>query len=130
MPTASIELARTEALAWADARFGVPVATGWSASARGGEAAPSERCRFVVFGMGKLGGNELNGGSDVDLLLFYETDDGCVVKGGAETETTLHEYFTRVSQRFTATLSDVTEDGFRLAGRSSASGRKGRAVRW
>ena len=62
--------------------------------------------------MGKLGGNELNGGSDVDLLLLYDTDDGHVAKGGTETETTLHEYFTRVSQRFTATLSDVTEDGF------------------
>jgi glutamate-ammonia-ligase adenylyltransferase len=96
-----IELALGEALAWADARFGVPVA-----------APARQRCAFVVFGMGKLGGHELNAGSDVDLLLVYATDDGAVVKEGADTGTTLHEYFTRVSQRFTATLSDVTEDGF------------------
>ncbi len=103
----SIELALTEALAWADARFGLPLAFASPGAAR----APS-RCGFVVLGMGKLGGNELNCGSDVDLLLLYETDDGRVVKDGNETDATLHEYFTRVSQRLTATLSDVTEDGF------------------
>jgi len=93
-----IELALGEAMHWADARFGEP---------RTSEGA---RCRFVVIGMGKLGGRELNSGSDVDLLLFYETDDGEAVKDGVSTS--LHEYFTRVSQRFTATLGDVTEDGF------------------
>ncbi|HEY2514280.1 MAG TPA: bifunctional [glutamate--ammonia ligase]-adenylyl-L-tyrosine phosphorylase/[glutamate--ammonia-ligase] adenylyltransferase [Polyangiaceae bacterium] len=96
-----IELALTEALSWADRRFGVP------------RNAEGERAGFVVLGMGKLGGRELNAGSDVDLLLFYETDDGTVVpEGGAASDQTLHEYFTRVSQRLTATLSDVTEDGF------------------
>ena len=29
--------------------------------------------------MGKLGGRELNAGSDVDLIAFYETDDGAVI---------------------------------------------------
>jgi glutamate-ammonia-ligase adenylyltransferase len=101
-----IELALAEALAWADERFGIPTVD------PGGGRATLARCRFVVFGMGKLGGNELNCGSDVDLLLLYETDEGRVLRGGSETDTTLHEYFTRVSQRFTATLSDVTEDGF------------------
>ena len=95
-----LELALACALAWADARFGVPL------------TASGERCAFVVLGMGKLGGRELNAGSDVDLLLIYDTDDGDVRKDGVPSETTLHEYFTRVSQRFTATLSDVTEDGF------------------
>jgi len=93
-----IDLALGEAMHWADTRFGEPRTT---------EGA---RCGFVVIGMGKLGGRELNSGSDVDLLLFYETDDGEAVKDG--TSTSLHEYFTRVSQRFTATLGDVTEDGF------------------
>jgi glutamate-ammonia-ligase adenylyltransferase len=91
-----IDLALGEAMAWAERRFGEP------RTAMGG------RCPFTVIGMGKLGGRELNAGSDVDLLLFYETDEGEV----AGSEMTLHEYFTRVSQRFTATLSDVTEDGF------------------
>jgi glutamate-ammonia-ligase adenylyltransferase len=94
-----IEIALSEAMSWADQRFGVPVAAGGA------------RCQFTVLGMGKLGGRELNCGSDVDLLPFYETDDGEVRKDGKATEQTLHEYFTRVTQRFTAMLEDVTDEG-------------------
>lgn len=89
-----IDAALREALAWADARFGAP------------RTEAGERCPVVVIGMGKLGGRELNAGSDVDLLLFYETDEG-----QAGSDTTLHEYFTRVAQRFTATLDEPTEHG-------------------
>jgi glutamate-ammonia-ligase adenylyltransferase len=95
-----LEIALAEALAWADRRFGVPTENG------------GERCGFVVLGMGKLGGRELNAGSDVDLLLFYATDEGAVLKEGSPSDTTLHEYFTRVAQRFTATLAEVTDEGF------------------
>jgi glutamate-ammonia-ligase adenylyltransferase len=95
-----IEIALAEALSWAEARFGVP------------RDAAGARCGFVVIGMGKLGGCELNAGSDVDLLLFYATDEGEVVGPDGPADVTLHEYFARVSQRMTATLADVTEDGF------------------
>ena len=94
-----VEVALAHALGWAEARWGVPV------------AVTGERCPFVVVGMGKLGGRELNAGSDIDLLLFYETDDGEVRKDGAPTEQTLHEHFARVAQRMTAVLDDATEDG-------------------
>ncbi len=87
------EIALAEALSWAQARFGPP------------ETSSGERCGFVVIGMGKLGGRELNAGSDIDVVLFYETDDG---RSG---EPTLHEYFTRVSQRFVATLDEATDEG-------------------
>ncbi len=97
----SCEIALTEAATWAQARFGEPF------------AANGSPCAFVVIGMGKLGGRELNAGSDVDLTLFYETDDGVVrppqVGGGPAH--TLHEHFTRVAQRFVATIDDATEDG-------------------
>ncbi|MDF2692100.1 MAG: Glutamate-ammonia-ligase adenylyltransferase [Labilithrix sp.] len=94
-----IEVALAEAQRWAEERFGAPM------------AASGERCAFTVLGMGKLGGRELNAGSDVDLLRFYETDDGEVIKDGVAVEQTLHEHFTRITQRFTATLEDVTDDG-------------------
>ncbi|MBX3186788.1 MAG: bifunctional [glutamate--ammonia ligase]-adenylyl-L-tyrosine phosphorylase/[glutamate--ammonia-ligase] adenylyltransferase [Labilithrix sp.] len=94
-----IDTATTEALRWAEARFGAPV------------TASGRPCAFTVLGMGKLGGRELNCGSDVDLLPFYETDEGEVRKDGAAVEQTLHEHFTRVTQRLTATLEDVTDDG-------------------
>ena len=47
--------------------------------------------------MGKLGGRELNAGSDVDLMLFYETDEGArAAADGRSVDVTLHEYFARV----------------------------------
>ena len=90
----SIEVALAEAQRAVEARFGAPI------------AANGERVPITVLGMGKLGGRELNCGSDVDLLLFYETDDG------AAGEQSLHEHFARVTQRLTHSLEDVTEDGF------------------
>ena len=35
-------------------------------------SAAAERCRFVILGLGKLGGNELNYSSDIDLIAVYE----------------------------------------------------------
>lgn len=94
-----VDLAVAEALRWAEERFGTP------------RTASGERCAMTVLGMGKLGGRELNCGSDVDLVPFYETDDGDVVKDGVVAEQSLHEWFGRVTRRFTETLDEVTEDG-------------------
>jgi [glutamine synthetase] adenylyltransferase / [glutamine synthetase]-adenylyl-L-tyrosine phosphorylase len=96
---ACIAAALDEALAWADARFGFPM------------TSQGERCSIVVLGMGKLGGRELNCGSDIDLVVFYGTDDGVVLKDGMAVESSLHEYFTRVTQRLISTLDDDTPDG-------------------
>jgi glutamate-ammonia-ligase adenylyltransferase len=76
--------------------------------ARHGEPRTSDgrRCRFVVFGMGKLGGEELNFSSDIDLLYLYETDQG------SAGSLSLHEFFTRVCERLTRAIGDVTDDGF------------------
>jgi glutamate-ammonia-ligase adenylyltransferase len=96
---ACIGAALDEALAWADARFGVPT------------SADGTRCPVVVLGMGKLGGRELNAGSDVDLMVFYGSDDGAVLRDGKPTEASLHEHFTRVTQRLIATIDEPTADG-------------------
>lgn len=126
-----IDLALREALAWADRRFGVPM------------TSDGHRCAFAVIGMGKLGGRELNAGSDIDLIPFYETDDGGCLRGELEprfatggssilpgAETSLHEYFVRVTQRMTATLDDPTEDGivFRVDLRLRPEGSRGPLV--
>ncbi|MEQ8453796.1 MAG: bifunctional [glutamate--ammonia ligase]-adenylyl-L-tyrosine phosphorylase/[glutamate--ammonia-ligase] adenylyltransferase [Sandaracinaceae bacterium] len=63
---------------------------------------------LTVLGMGKLGGLELNLGSDVDLCFFYETDDA-EVEGG---ELTVNELYARVAKRCTEMIGEVTEDGF------------------
>ncbi|MCA9606528.1 MAG: bifunctional [glutamate--ammonia ligase]-adenylyl-L-tyrosine phosphorylase/[glutamate--ammonia-ligase] adenylyltransferase, partial [Myxococcales bacterium] len=63
---------------------------------------------LTVLGMGKLGGLELNLGSDIDLVFFYSTDDA-EVEGS---DLTVHELYSRVVRRAVAAMSEVTEDGF------------------
>ncbi|MCB9599598.1 MAG: bifunctional [glutamate--ammonia ligase]-adenylyl-L-tyrosine phosphorylase/[glutamate--ammonia-ligase] adenylyltransferase [Sandaracinus sp.] len=85
-----------------------------SAEARHG-AAVDERGNpvpLVALGMGKLGGGELNLGSDVDLIFFYETDDAEVRGGERGGELSVHELFARVVRRTSRALAEVTEDGF------------------
>ncbi len=89
---ASLEVAMAEAEEHVRARHGEP---------RRADGNPS---RLVVFGMGKLGGLELNAGSDVDLIFVYDTDDGA-------SEVTLHEHWTRVVRRTVETLETPTADG-------------------
>jgi glutamate-ammonia-ligase adenylyltransferase len=78
---------------------------------------------FVVMAMGKLGGEELNFSSDVDLIYFYATDVGRLVRREAPGEGTgqairtghawsLHQYYVELSRQLTEALDDVTAEGF------------------
>lgn len=78
---------------------------------------------FVVMAMGKLGGEELNFSSDVDLIYFYATDVGRLVCRDVSGEGTgqairtahgwsLHQYYVELSRRITEALDDVTAEGF------------------
>jgi len=69
-------------------------------------------CGFVVLGMGKLGGHELNFSSDIDLLYLYETELGMTEGGEGKEEVPLHQYFVRLCEAITRIISEVTEDGF------------------
>jgi [glutamine synthetase] adenylyltransferase / [glutamine synthetase]-adenylyl-L-tyrosine phosphorylase len=91
---AAFEVSLAEAARHATWKYGAPVRA---------DGAPST---LVVLGMGKLGGRELNAGSDIDLVLIYDTDDG------RASEVTLHEYWTSVVRRAVATMETATEDGF------------------
>jgi len=76
---------------------------------------------LAVIGMGKLGGDELNFSSDVDVIYVYSSDRGEV--GGLS----LHEYFAKLCKEVTAALSEVTEDDvvFRVDLRLRPEGSKG-----
>lgn len=65
-----------------------------------------ENCLYSILGFGKLGGKELNYSSDIDLIAFYETDDG------SAGDKSLHEFFTTLVQRLTKYLTHHDEDGF------------------
>ncbi|HEX9445171.1 MAG TPA: bifunctional [glutamate--ammonia ligase]-adenylyl-L-tyrosine phosphorylase/[glutamate--ammonia-ligase] adenylyltransferase [Candidatus Binatia bacterium] len=66
---------------------------------------------FVVMGMGKLGGGELNFSSDIDIVYLYETDEG-ESAGGARGKAAPREFFTRVAEEITRMMGAVSEDGF------------------
>jgi len=71
-----------------------------------------EPCPVAMIGMGKLGGEEINFSSDLDLLFVYEEDGGKVIGEGAEGETLgVKEYFVRLAADILKSLSARTEEG-------------------
>ena len=75
-----------------------------------------QRTEFCVLGMGKLGGQELNYSSDVDVLFLY-SDEGEVFKAPPVKETAQHpamsnrQFFSKLAEAFIAEVSRVTADG-------------------
>lgn len=69
------------------------------------------RNRFVVLGMGKLGGRELNFSSDIDIIYLYEEDEG-ESEGGKKGRAAPREFFTGLAEKVTRAVGKVTEDGF------------------
>ena len=78
--------------------------------------------RFAVLSLGKLGGNELNYSSDIDLLFL---NDGGVEPAGAEISN--REYFIRLAQQTTEMLARHTREGpvFRIDLRLRPQGSEG-----
>ena len=64
---------------------------------------------LLILGMGKLGGGELNFSSDIDLMCCYPYDGQ--TQGGSRS-ISYQEYFTKVVQRLSNLLSEVTADSF------------------
>ncbi|KGM56475.1 glutamate-ammonia-ligase adenylyltransferase [Lysobacter arseniciresistens ZS79] len=64
--------------------------------------------RLVVFGLGKLGGGELNFSSDVDLVYGYEHDG----ESDGARPLAAELWFSRLGQQLAKLLDEVTADGF------------------
>jgi glutamate-ammonia-ligase adenylyltransferase len=62
---------------------------------------------IAVLGMGKLGGNELNLGSDIDICFFYSSDDASTAGG-----LSAYEWVASAVKRTVRAISEVTEHGF------------------
>ncbi len=84
---------------------------------------------FVVFGMGKLGGRELNFSSDIDLIYLYEGDAG-VTTGGSKGTTEPRVFFTQLAQKLTHALNEPIAGGrvFRVDLRLRPDGQNGPVV--
>ncbi len=67
-----------------------------------------EEARFVVIALGKMGGNELNYSSDIDLMFMYSANGE--TRGGVRGISN-HEFFTRAANQLTTLLSTYTQEG-------------------
>ncbi len=68
---------------------------------------------FAIFGMGKLGGRELNYSSDIDLIYIYTSSQGETRSTSESSITSIsnHEYFTKLALDITKSLHEITSDG-------------------
>ncbi|MEK6743681.1 MAG: bifunctional [glutamate--ammonia ligase]-adenylyl-L-tyrosine phosphorylase/[glutamate--ammonia-ligase] adenylyltransferase [Nitrospirota bacterium] len=71
---------------------------------------------FAVIGMGKLGGQELNFSSDIDLMYVYTADgetEGVPGPDGSLTNRiSNHQYFIKLAEKLSAAIGKNTADGF------------------
>jgi glutamate-ammonia-ligase adenylyltransferase len=85
------------------------------------------RAGFSIVSLGKLGGNELNYNSDIDLLFLYSNDGETA--GGSERESIISnkEYFVHVAHGITRTITQATSQGevFRVDLRLRPEGEQG-----
>ena len=67
--------------------------------------------RFLVVGLGKYGGQELNYSSDIDLIFLWDGEgETQPEQGGTRLENS--EFFRRLSQRLVQVLTAATKEGF------------------
>ena len=72
--------------------------------------------QFCVLGMGKLGGQELNYSSDVDVLFVYSEEGSAFKEPPAKGKMprpiiSSHQFFNHLAEAFIAEVSRVTENG-------------------
>ena len=86
------------------------------------------RTGLAVIGMGKLGGDELNYSSDIDLIFVYGEDGETT--GGSAGSVPNHRYFTEATRAIVAAIESVTDEGhaFRVDLRLRPEGRSGALI--
>ncbi|MYK41263.1 MAG: hypothetical protein F4049_13725, partial [Gemmatimonadetes bacterium] len=67
--------------------------------------------RFLVVGLGKYGGQELNYSSDIDLIFVWD-GEGETQPEGEGTPLENSEFFRRLGQRLVHVLTEATKEGF------------------
>jgi len=87
--------------------------------------AHGDETGLAVIGMGKLGGEELNYSSDIDLMFVYGAEGDTA--GGPEGRLASGEYFARACRDIVSIIEAVTEEGyvFRVDLRLRPEGRLG-----
>ncbi len=84
-----------------------------------------QAARLAILSLGKLGGQELNYSSDIDLMFVYEHDGE--TSGGPQGVISNGEYFVRLAQAVLKLITEVTSEGavFRVDLRLRPQGKEG-----
>jgi glutamate-ammonia-ligase adenylyltransferase len=100
----ALAIAREELLE----RYGLPYCSD--------DAGQMHQAAFVIVGMGKLGGRELNYHSDLDIIFIYEGEGETQAVEGADPGRfrlqTNQQYFARLAQRIISVLTLMTQEGY------------------
>ena len=101
--------------------YGMPQ---WS-DASAASAENLQPARMTVISLGKLGGQELNYSSDIDLMFLYDHDG--TTAGGTSGKIANLEYFVRLAQAILKLLTEATPEGavFRVDMRLRPEGQLG-----
>lgn len=119
----TIEILLAELLAELGSRHGTPTSP-----------LDGREARFAVIGLGKLGGQELNFSSDIDVLFVY-SEEGDVLSRNADPGTrkamSNYEFFNRLAERIVHEATRGTGEGFihRVDARLRPEGRSGPLAR-
>ena len=86
---------------------------------------------FVILGMGKLGGGELNYSSDVDLIYLHESSEGKTQTAKGQRSISNEMYFESLARTLTSVLTEATQEGivFRVDLRLRPEGSSGPLTR-
>lgn len=68
---------------------------------------PTKGCGYFALAMGKHGAHELNYSSDIDLIILYDPDAGCVADPMEASS-----FFVRMTKRLVKIMQDRTADGY------------------
>ena len=125
----SLQTVTTQISYLADAVLEAALGIAWRRVARhrgSPRRADGRPARFVVLGLGKLGGVELNYSSDVDLIFLYDEDG----KTDHRRPTTNAEFFEHLAREFVRLLVERTEMGttYRVDLRLRPEGQRGPMV--
>jgi glutamate-ammonia-ligase adenylyltransferase len=94
----------------------------------GEDGGRRRECPFVILGMGKLGGRELNFSSDIDLIFVYEEEGETLgVEGGSGGRLSNQEFFRKLGEMLVRGMSETSPDGhlYRVDLRLRPEGRSG-----
>ena len=85
-----------------------------------------EPAKYVVLALGKLGGEELNYSSDIDLICYYDSEG----QTNGSRPISNEEFFSKVTREMVKLLSEVTEFGqaYRVDLRLRPNGKQGALV--